>query len=233
MKVSMMFSNSMRCGSAAVAGICLAALVLFSGTPLLSSAQADEMEPEPTTVLGVLDQMNGLAIDEEGEPTGAPTYGAMASLLLTSGAIDSLGLGANFTCNVPEDAMSGEEAVMADRPPMTIVVPSDAALGALSDDVTARLAGDPAAGAAFVAAHAIANEVRFATVRGQQRWFRTMAGDLLQVSGLQGTMVFNPASSSVVWPDGAQSLCVENGPIVVMIFTDKALTFDLPDPEEA
>ena len=233
MEVSKMFSNTLRCGSAAVAVVCMAALVLFSGAPIASLAQADDMEPGPSTVLGVLDQMNGLAIDEEGEPTGAPTYGVMANVLLTSGAIDSLGLGASFTCSVPEDAMSGEEAVMADRPPMTIVVPSDAALGALSDDVTARLTGDAAAGAAFVAAHTIADEVRFATVRSQQRWFRTMAGDLLQVSGLQGTMVFNPNSSSVVWPDGAQSLCAENGPIVVMIFTDKALTFDLPDPEEA
>ncbi len=233
MKVLKMFSDTLRCGSAAVAVVCLSAPVLFSGTLVSSLAQADDMESGPSTVLGVLDQMNGLAINEEGEPTGAPTYGVMANALLTSGAIDSLGLGADFTCTVPEDAMSGEEAVMADRPPMTIVVPSDAALGALSDDVVARLADDPAAGTAFVAAHTIADEVRFATVRGQQRWFRTMAGDLLQVSGLQGAMVFNPASSSVVWPDGAQSLCAENGPIVVMIFTDKALAFDLPVPEEA
>ena len=233
MKVLKMFSNTQRCESAAVALVCLAALVLLSGAPVSSSARADDMEPAPSTVLGVLDQMNGLALDEEGEPTGAPTYGVMANVLQASGAIDSLGLGADFACTIPADPMSGEEAVMADRPPLTIVVPSDAALGSLSDDVMARLASDPAAGVAFVSAHAIADDVRFATVRNQQRWFRTMAGDLFQVSGLQGTMVFNPVSSSVVWPDGAQSLCAENGPIVVMIFTDKALTFDLPPPEEA
>ena len=218
------------------------AVALAFGSAPFSLSQADEMAtemtPAPATVVEVLEQLNARALDEEGEPTGAPTYHTMMALLHASGLVDELGLGADFACAVPEDAMAeetdmaAEEAAMVERSPMTVFVPDDAALEGLSDDVKARLASEQAAALAMVQAHTIADEVTFAAVRNSQRWFTTGGGAKLRISGLQGSMIINPGSAADMRPMGEHALCAGDGPVFVLHFMDEAMAFDLP-PEEA
>ena len=220
---------------------CMAVMLALAGAWLSSASQAEEAEVTmtagPATPVEVLAQLNDAAIDEEGEPTGDPTYHSMMTLLHLSGLVDEHGLGADFACAMPEEAMTEEmaeaESMMPERSPMTIFVPNDATIAGLSDDVRMRLGDDPEAALAFVHAHTIAEDVSFNAVRSSLRWFRTVSGAQLQITGIQGHMVISPATPSHIRPKGSHVLCADEGPIFVLQFLNNTMDFALPEPQEA